>query len=203
MSRFILGVDLETTGLDHRTNEIIQIGAILLDTELREVSEYMSLVRPRWPERGVRDDFNVYDYTGISRAVLAPERLFHIVVKEFETWILSSISPKNLAESPSRSLLQDVTLFGQNVAFDAGMLKAEYSRIGMQYPFDFHTLNLESFYVFHNFITGGKLPRSLHLKAIASACSISNAKAHDAVEDIRTTVACARKLIGEHKGSGG
>jgi len=199
MSSFILAVDFETTGLDPKLNEIIQFGAVLLNSSFDEVSEYSSLVRPRWPERGIRDDFNVFEYTGISRNSLSSERLFLEVVKEFEAWLLSRIFTKSSGAPPSRKALHDVTFFGQNVAFDVSMLKEEYSRIGKSYPFDFHTLNLESFFVFSQMLEKKRVPKVMHLRNIATHCGVTNLKAHDAIQDIRTTVECARQLLLRHK----
>lgn len=205
MSSFILAVDFETTGLDPRTKEIIQFGAVLLDSHFNELSEYTTLVRPRWPERGEENDFNVYEYTGISRSSLSKERTFNNVVREFELWLLSATRPSDTPnrEQSTRRHLGNIHLFGQNVAFDSAFLKEEYRRIGMSYPFGVHVFSLESFYAYHKLVVTGEIPERVSLKTIAAECGVTNARAHSAISDIRTTIQCARVLVDKLKGDGG
>lgn len=195
MYDFVLAIDLETTGLDPLENEITQVGALLLDKHLEEISSYESLVKPRWPERGIKDGFNVFEYTGLSQTVLNRERSPKKVLDELELWLISYAAPLYPTEVPSRFLLKNIVLMGQNVMFDANMLTFEYARQHKSYPFAHHTLNLESLFFALRYKKTGLLPKKLALKDICDFLGVTNSKAHDAMSDIRATVECARECL--------
>lgn len=42
---WIIGIDLETTGIDHKRHRILEIGAIIVDTNLNIVDEYTQVIK--------------------------------------------------------------------------------------------------------------------------------------------------------------
>jgi len=195
---YILAVDLETTGLDHGYNEIIQIGAQLLDNNLTELGRFESLVSPDWPERAVRDGFDAFEYTGISKKEVAEAPSCSDVLVSLEQFIFGIMHRDYPTEHLSRASLRNVILFGQNVRFDASFLESEYKRVGRAFPFDFHVLSLESLFFGYSKLVSRKQfesVRELSLNAIARSMGIVNENPHDAMSDISTTVDCLRYIL--------
>ncbi|WP_216379028.1 3'-5' exonuclease [Arcanobacterium phocae] len=96
-------LDVETTGLDPETDNIIEIGVVLLDNELRQESTFHSLVQP-------------------GRAVSA-QHIHHIsdaMLEEVPTFL-------DLHQDII-SVLDGRILVAHNARFDLGFLNAEFSR---------------------------------------------------------------------------
>jgi len=61
---FILGlIDIETTGLDPETHEMIDIGAVYADLEGREIARFFTRIRPEYPERADPGAVSVNGYS--------------------------------------------------------------------------------------------------------------------------------------------
>lgn len=83
LSNELLVIDLETTSsLDENgyqvNNDIIQIGAVLLDRDLNVVHRYASLVKPREPVSPF-----ITELTGITDEAAQAARSFDQVITEF------------------------------------------------------------------------------------------------------------------------
>lgn len=185
--KYLLAVDLETTGLKPRYHEITQVGAILLDSSLTELGVYESLVRIDHPERGLEGGFNVFEYTHIDPKELETAPKLKEVLRNLETFVRSKTGSMALG---------NVAIFGQNPKFDSSFLEAGYDSLGWKYPYDFHVIGLESVYAFHQFQKNGALPTGIRLKDICKKTGVKNEQAHDAVADIRATVEALRVLCG-------
>jgi len=187
---YILALDLEPTGLNPRYHEITQIGAILLDNDLEEQGRFETLVRPDWPERGLEDGKNVYEYTNISLEDLDKAPASGTALHELEKFVLSHTTRSNR----DRPLLKNIILFGQNVQFDYNFLVSEYDRLGRVMPYDYHILSLESMYFAYRAFMSEPV-KSLREVSLASICKdlgVTNKQEHNAMCDIDTTVKCAK-----------
>ena len=103
----IVVFDLETTGLDHQVDRIIEIGAIKL-AGLEPIAEYSSLV-----ETDIELTSDIVKLTGITQEMLQGQPQMEAVLPEFLRFIEGSI------------------LVAHNAEFDMGMLKAACSRQGL------------------------------------------------------------------------
>lgn len=181
--KYLLALDLETTGLEPSYNEIIELAAILIDQDFNEVSRFSSYVKPRWPDRGLKGSFNVYEYTGIDRAVIEQAPRPEAILNNFEDWISSNV------------LFKNVQFFGQNVKFDYDFLHEEYNRQYKKFPFDYHIISLESLFFARSVIFDNRFPEKLTLKYMCDDLGVINNKPHSAISDIETTVLIAKRII--------
>ena len=180
---FLLALDLETTGLKAEYNEIVQIGAVLLDNKLNAVGTFSSLVSPQWPDRGLENGFNTYEYSGLNLIEVLESKSIGVVLDEMEHWIKATVKD-----------MQKIVIFGQNPKFDYTFLEWEYKRLGRKFPFDFHVIGLDSLYAVFKFLETGSLPDKIRQKDAAKEFGVENKKAHDAVEDVLTAVSTLKKL---------
>lgn len=118
----IIVFDLETAGSPgHR---ICEIGAVRLDRDLRIVNQYASLVDPECP---LSDE--VIAVHGITQKDLVGFPNFAKVHEQFEDWCDAS----------------DSYLFAAFGAyFDIPVLRAEYARIGMEFPHRGEALDIKA-----------------------------------------------------------
>ena len=190
--RYLLAVDLETTGLKQNYHEITQIAAILLDKRLDELGSFDTLVRVEFPERGLENNFNVFEYTGIKPEDLRNAPPPKDALRALETFVRSKTGEFDL---------RGLSIFGQNPTFDKGFLEAAYESQGWKFPFDYHVLGLESMYVHHHLLGTGELPGNIGLRDICRVANVENKQKHNAMSDIRATVDALHKLC-PRKGTG-
>lgn len=77
-----LYLDFEATGLDTKSADIIQIGAVLRDETTSDVYTFESLVHtPKTIST------TVYEITKINNEMLESAPSFHFVIKKFQTWL--------------------------------------------------------------------------------------------------------------------
>ena len=107
MGRSYVSLDLETTGLDQRADEIIEIGAVKFQ-DGQVVATYQTLVKPtmRLPDA-------IQQLTGITPEDLTPAPPFAAVAGELVAF------------------LEGCTLVGQNAGFDLGVLSAQGIELSM------------------------------------------------------------------------
>jgi DNA polymerase III epsilon subunit-like protein len=87
------------------------------------------------------------------------------------------------------------------VGFDLERVAAAFRRYGLFFPVDFRTV-LDTRYgaVWHFEINGGGRPKDFKdfkLTGLAEHFGIQTDGAHDALADVRMTIALARKLVGK------
>lgn len=190
---YILALDLETTGFDPTYNEIIQIGAILLDNKLNELGRFETLVKPEYPERGYRKEFNVYKYTGISEEQLQTADRPRRALMRLENFIIATSS----MQTPKQ--LNQIVLLGQNTGFDHAFLNTAYRKFFgyEEAPFNHHCIAVDSAYFFFRMINNQPLtsPKELSLKEATKCLGVPLKKAHNAMQDVEATVEILRKLI--------
>lgn len=161
-------VDLETTGLDPATHEIIEIGALkIVDLEVKDV--FNTLIKPR----GIVTP-QIEALTGISPDMLVDQPSFGQVAQNFLNFVSG-----------------DTILVCHNVDFDIPFLKQHYTLLGGKNfnPTTVCTLRTS------RFLYPGK--SSHKLKSMAEHFGIEVKNAHRALGDVETTFQLWQKLIPE------
>ena len=165
LAKRLLVLDVETTGLDPSTDSLVQIASCVLSRkELREKGSFCSYVKPDSPISAEARSVH-----GLSEADLTSAPPLHRVIREFAEY------------APAEAIL-----CGHNVSFDVAFLQAAYRRVGLPYPFDYHTVDLWSIAFF---ILGAQriaLP-SYDLTALCGLYGIKRGSKHDALQDVRVT----------------
>ena len=189
--KYLLAVDLETTGLDPNYNEIIQVAAMLLDANMNEIDRFFALVSPVYPDRALRFNkdgtvFNAFEYSHrpLSEYKNTGEVIDNVIARmEYHLFTCRNITEK-----------RQVTLFGQNVKFDESFLKAAYEKTNRSWEFDYHVLDLCSMYASVHCRKHGSLPTNLGLKDILATLGVEHTLLHDAMEDVKATVRAGQIL---------
>ena len=101
--------DTETTGLDHRVERVIEIGAIELVNRFPTGRTYHVYINP--DGREIHPDAQAVH--GISAADLAGKPVFSAVAEEFAAFI------------------DGATLVAHNAGFDIAFINAEFARVGL------------------------------------------------------------------------
>ena len=101
-------VDIETTGLDLYSDEIIEIGAIKY-SDRKTVSQFQTLVQPSCRDGNFVDGF-ITALTGITNEMLSDAPQTHIAIRNFADFLGESI------------------IVGYNVSFDVGFLYDNYMK---------------------------------------------------------------------------
>lgn len=112
-SRFI-ALDLETTGLDPRSDRVIEIGALVCDADGKTVETFERLINPGRPIGSLASEIN-----GIRDTDLIGAPPASVVLVDF-------LGVLDRAEN--------APMIAHNAAFDAGFLGMEFTRAGMAIP---------------------------------------------------------------------
>lgn len=196
--KLILAVDVETTGLNPKHNEITQFAGILLWPNGEEISKWDTYVLPEHPDRALsyRKDGKVFDclaYAGINLETLQREGVSAAnFCQSLSDWICSEVDMDTVRWT-------DIIVMGQNPQFDKGFLLETMQRVGAaqdnQWPFDYHLLSTDSMYYQWHYAKYGKAPFSITQKNICKQLEIDPGKEHNAKDDVETTVKIYRRLI--------
>lgn len=157
--------DTETTGVDARTDRVIEIGAVRLDG-LTEVGRFSTLVNP---ERIVPR--RITEITGLSTASVIGAPLAAEAIPAF------------------LAFAEGAVLVGHNVAFDVGMVNAELARLGHP-PLDHPTL--DTLRLARRLLHGH---RSKGLSAVTEHFGIRVHGRHRALGDAEATAEVLRRFV--------
>lgn len=183
--------DCETSGLDPQKHAIIQIAAVAVDEQFRELEAFerkiLFLVENAEPEAL---KLNSYDAAIWEREALAPAR----VAAEFASFLGRHATVELISKRSGRPY-QVARLAGHNAAsFDGEFLKAWYRRLGAFLPAEYlirDTLQL-ALWRFHGAV---EKPASFKLADLCAYFGIElGADAHDALADVRATAQLAARL---------
>lgn len=165
-------VDLETTGLDWRRHEILEIGVIRADaTTLELIAQCDVRVSP---ER--LDD-------------ASPEAL-EVAGFSLAEWVEASTLDVALARVAP--LFEGALVAGHNVAFDWGFLEEGFRREELPLPdVDYHRLDTAS--LAWPLVATGEL-QSLSLQSVAAYLGLDRPTPHRALADARCSLEVARRL---------
>jgi len=195
--KYILAIDLETTGLIPSYHEITEIGAILLSpTNWSPLATYNNHILIQHPERAVNITssgkvfdvlaYNHYPMTDPDTIPWSNDAGLRYRLLDFHKWIEKHTDTKSFKE---------IMLFGQNVKFDISFLDAAYKANGWNYPFNYHSLDLSTVYWVWHHKEFGRPPFEMRLKSIAKHFNIENEKEHTALADISCSVDLYRRMM--------
>lgn len=159
---YLFGIDVETTGLDPYKNRVIEIGAVLWDTELSlPVMLYSELVRE---EENLIIPEEITELTGITQGMLAS----------------FGLEPQQGLFAKLNWMMEQADYYvAHNAAFDRGFMNAFYSRWGLAMP-------EKPWICTVNDVAYPKRFRSRALVALAGEHGFANPFAHRAVTDVLT-----------------
>jgi DNA polymerase III subunit epsilon len=163
-------LDVETTGFNFAgTDRVIELGIVLLDSNMEPESTFTWLINPR-------RDVGPTHIHGVKPA-----------------WLKEA--PEFFEVAPSiASVLQGRAIIGHNVSFDRNFLVAEFSRAGQDIAIDemgwFCTKKLAQW----TWPALGKYS----LAALCESLGIVNANAHSALEDALATAELFRRMTAEN-----
>jgi DNA polymerase-3 subunit epsilon len=177
----ILLIDLEMTGLDPAKQEIIQLGAILLDAKtLKEKKAFDTFVKPsKWKNRDHESmAVNKITWDQVKDAPSLKE-----VLKEFH----QIFSPKKVV----------LAYYGGPIDMD--FLRLAFKKAGIKWQFDYHFFNLWGLF-FSYFAAHDKLKNNTKFTGFSLDDFIRNFKIkaenrHDALADCRAEAEVLRKVI--------
>jgi len=179
LARFAFAfLDCEFGGLDPELHDITEIGVVVTDYRLNELSTAEWKVRPR-PERVSEEAARIFGY---DEAVWAQAPGVRQVLTEF-----AEMLPKDCTVVPA----------GQNVRMDVTFLERAYGKCDLPYPFDYHVIDLASlFYAWS--LVAGETVSALSLRQSATTAGLLDKAgvAHRALADARLTLETFRHFIG-------
>ena len=171
-------LDCEFGGLDPLLHDITEIGVVMTDYRLRELSEAEWKVRPR-PERVSPDAAKIFGYDEAEWAKAAGVRQ---VLTE-----LSALLPPDYTVVPA----------GQNVRMDVTFLELAYKKCELPYPFDYHVIDLATLFYSWSLVAGETVSAlSLRQSATTAGLLEADGVAHRAMADARLTLDTFRHFIG-------
>ena len=171
-------LDCEFGGLDPELHDITEIGIIVTDYRLREISTGEWKVRPR-PERVSPEAAEIFGY---DEAVWAAAP----TIREVLTAVVELL-PKDKTVVPA----------GQNVRMDATFLERGFKSCELPYPFDYHVIDLATLFYSWSLVAGETVA-ALSLRQAATTAGLlgGDGVEHRALADARLTLETFRHFIG-------
>jgi DNA polymerase-3 subunit epsilon len=165
-------IDIEATGLNMLTHEIIEVGVVLTTPALEVIEEFELKIKPEH----------------IESADPVALKVNHYDEKDWKSAITLSEAITILADKT-----KDCIMVGHNVAFDAGFLEYVFNKTGIMNTMHYHKLDTIS-------IAWAKLHRDPELEhfSLRELCvrfGIENKKAHTALSDARATFELYKKMM--------
>lgn len=173
--RPLIFLDLETTGLDVQKHEIIEIGAIRVNSQKPfEIEEELSLkIIPLHIESADKEALKIVGYSDESWQEAIP--------LEKALQILENFSKQGV-------------MTGFNVSFDWAFLHKAYSCIGKEEPFHYHRLDVLSMAYLQLF--NKKNIKKFSLSVICDELKVPRGNKHHALVDAKATYLVFKKLMG-------
>ena len=110
----VLGLDFETTGLLPQQNQVIEIGAVVWETELNKpIHLYSELVKPE-------------GFVGL------PEEIIEVTGIDDQTLFDFGVEPKGAFERLNELMEQVEYVVAHNAKFDLSFYEAEVHRLGLE-----------------------------------------------------------------------
>lgn len=178
-SEFVFAfLDCEFGGLDPERHDITEVGIILTDYRLVEQAERQWRVKAR-PERITPEAAEIFGY---DEALWAVAPALRQVLEE-----IVAMLPAGKVVVPA----------GQNVRMDAAFLERGFKSCEIDYPFDYHVIDLATLFYAWSLVSGQQV-QALSLRQAATVAGLldGTAVAHRALEDARLTLECFRHYIG-------
>lgn len=166
MNKIIL-IDLETTGLDPQTHEILEIGAINVDTG----AEFSVKVQPIHIESADTVAMKVNGYSAEQWITAVPLPTALVLLKE---WVG-----------------EGKYMMSYNVSFDRMFIEKAYKECGIEYPFYYHHFDLLTL-AWYRLHAGSPLS----LKSVCTQLKLeAEPDIHSALEGCRAAYRVYQKLV--------
>jgi DNA polymerase III epsilon subunit-like protein len=189
----LCAVDIETTGLDPKKHDIIQVCVLPLDSQIRPIVDgsikpFYTCLQPKHPEN--IDPQAMYrhgiDISTIMNTGLDPWK----AAEMFEEWF----NGLGLAER------KKIAPLGQCYVFDRGFLIEWLGHLTYEYCFDYHIRDTASCALFMNDKSSFKIDSQppfpkINLQYLASQLGVKTERLHDAMQDCLTTAAVYRAML--------
>lgn len=191
----ICAIDTETTGLDHKWHEMIQIAILPLDSNLeprKDVIPFFIEVKPDYPERATPEALSVnrIDFAKIVSRGFDKEKAKDLL----REWIPKLKLPYTKWGTPKK-----IMPLGQNYPFDMGFIKAWLGHEMYEEFFDYHyrdTCVAASFLNDKAAMHAERVPYSkVGLAWLAKQHGIVIDRAHDALQDCVATAKVYRAML--------
>jgi DNA polymerase III alpha subunit (gram-positive type) len=172
-NRNLVFIDLETTGLEPYTHEILELACLLVDSKTLEVKDkYLTKVRPSHIDTADSEGLEVVGYTS-------------------EKWK----DALSLEETLIRfnELAKDAILVGWNIQFDWSMIDAAFSSLKIEANFDYHSIDVCS--IAYTKLLKEEGLEKLSLGDVAKFLNIEVNGRHSSIGDIMATFDVYKKLL--------
>jgi len=178
-------LDTETTGLKPGYHEVIQVAAILCDSQLEEFARTSFKIKPRAIELASPKALEV---NGYDERTWKPRFLRHkAALNHLNKFIRSYVSDTDT-----------VVMVGQNTQFDYNFMKSEYETFGIEFPFYSTVVDLRDVAKIWSTLNGNRLTQ-FSLKNLAEFTNIVNDNPHDAEADAEVTLRVLKWFINDLK----
>lgn len=171
-------LDCEFGGLDPELHDITEIGVIVTDYRLVELSTQEWKVLGR-PERITPEAAEIFGY-------------------DPEVWQKQGVPVRRALEEMTALLPKGKTVVpaGQNVRMDVQFLERAFKRCNLPFPFDYHVIDLATLYYAWSLVAGETIPSLSLRQAATQAGLVKGAVAHRALADARLTLEAFRHYVG-------
>ena len=170
-------LDCEFGGLDPERHDITEVGVILTDYRLVELAEGHWRVAAR-PDRISPEAAKIFGY---DEALWAEAPHVRTVLEE-----IVAMLPKDRTVVPT----------GQNVRMDVIFLERAFRNCEIDYPFDYHVIDLATLYYVWSLVAGETVSALSLRQAATQAGLLEGATPHRALDDARLTLETFRNYIG-------
>ena len=174
-------IDLETTGLNAGSHEIVEISLMIVDSKtLKEVSRFTSMVKPR---RLTLVSDKAMKVNGLKFADLAKAPTSEVVRGRIYEWI------------EDLNLKSKLTPCGYNYSFDGKFLELFFGKIEYGYLFKYWHIDVKTM-AWERWWKDelGEVSDAVHLTEVAEHYNLVH-KAHDAFGDVYVTAELLRIFL--------
>ena len=165
-------VDIETTGLNLIRHEIVEIGCVIADRNLKVIKEFELKIKPERIENADPVALKVNHYND-------------------QDWKSALPLPKAMKIFSEK--VKDCIMVGHNIAFDAGFLEYAFNQTKMINTMHYHKLDTVSV-AWAKFHDNPKIEH-FSLREMGERFGIKNERAHSALSDARATYELYKKLM--------
>ena len=178
MSDFVFAfLDCEFGGLDVEAHDITEVGILMTDYRLAELSTGHWRVQFR-QERSTLQAREIFGY---DEALWADATPIHQTLEQ-----ISELCPAGKKVVPA----------GQNVRMDVMFLERAYKQCDLPYPFDYHVIDLATLFYAWSLVAGETVSALSLRQAATTAGLIDGPVPHRALDDARLTLDTFRHYIG-------
>lgn len=186
----LAAVDVETTGLDPKKHDIIQLAIVPLNEQIQPNKSYLPvnfLLKPLRPENVEPRAFQVNKLKLADLMVtgLDPFQAADLLEEWFE----------RLRLPIGKKLIP----LGQNYTFDQGFLREWLGALTYDHIFHYHYKDtmITAGFLKDRAVMHGAIPPfdSISLTSIANKLGVETTKSHDALNDCLTTAECYRRML--------